>query len=269
MDLLARTERVEGGPARRETPEDAPQAVARTVAPDPVRPEVDEVESLALDTQVMVVATLDPALLPDAYPAYASPWRTGDSSTGSAGTVLRGVGPQTPPIEPLAPRLARTAEPQPTLYFFVPESIRHRVEIIVNDDSKRETLLEISPEPPLARGIHSVSLRDHGVDLPIGSKLSWSVVVVPYPQQRGKDVVSSVELRRIELPSELHSALNAAPPEHAANVYASHGFWYEALASLSEFAASHPEATELHERRAALLHQVGLDEAAAFERRGQ
>jgi hypothetical protein len=65
----------------------------------------------------------------------------------------------------------------------------------------------------------------------------------------------------------LESRLSAAPPARAAHLYAESGLWYDAFDRLSVWLAAEPGAALLHDHRAALLEQVGLAYAAAFERR--
>ena len=49
-------------------------------------------------------------------------------------------------------------------------------------------------------------------------------------------------------------------------LYAGAGIWYDAIDELSRLIAAQPENRELRIQRAALLEQVGLTEAAAFDR---
>jgi hypothetical protein len=49
-------------------------------------------------------------------------------------------------------------------------------------------------------------------------------------------------------------------------VYAASGYWYDAFDQLSAWLSGEPEVARLHAHRAALLDQVGLTDAARFER---
>jgi hypothetical protein len=73
-------------------------------------------------------------------------------------------------------------------------------------------------------------------------------------------------IQRREPPAQLGQRLEGAGPSRAAFIQAESGLWYDALASLAQGIAAAPAETGLHAQRAALLEQVGLKEAAAYDR---
>ena len=67
-------------------------------------------------------------------------------------------------------------------------------------------------------------------------------------------------------PRALAAQLNGASKSRLPFLYAEAGFWYDAIATLSEQIDANPADRDLREQRAALLEQVGLKAAAAYER---
>jgi hypothetical protein len=168
---------------------------------------------------------------------------------------------------PLAPaEVGQTIDPQPTLYYFVPERTLQPIEITISSRFEIDPLLEQRIEPPLEAGIHALSLADHGVELTPGTAVDWSLTLV---REEGRPTANPTTRARLELVAEepeLVAALEATPSEHAANIYAAHGLWYDAIDALSTFIEQHPDVATLHERRAALMDAQGLEDAAAFDR---
>jgi len=70
-------------------------------------------------------------------------------------------------------------------------------------------------------------------------------------------------------PWSIDSRLSSAPLARAAHLYAESGLWYDAFDQLSSWLATERGSALLRSHRAALLEQVELGDAAAFERRGE
>ena len=177
--------------------------------------------------------------------------------------MARSAGAGVPVPQVLAPaHVGRTSRESPTLYWFLPETTDLPVEVTVVDPDGAEPLLERTLAGPVAAGVHGVRLSDHGVRLSAGVEYQWFVSVVVDPARRSNDVVSGASIRR-EAPA---AALEAVPRQRLAHAHAEAGFWYDAFDQLSTWLVAEPDAALLHAHRAALLEQVGLDDAARYER---
>lgn len=183
--------------------------------------------------------------------------RVGGSSRGLA---------KLPAVAVLAPdHLGLTISEQPSLYWFVSRATAVRIEITLIDAQGLKPLVETSVvkvEP----GIHRFSLADFNVRLRPGEEYQWSVSLVPDESQRSTDVVSQGAVKLVAPPPELEPRLAGLAGEARAKALASAGIWYDALAALSEGISGAPADRGLRVKRAALLDQVGLKDAAAFER---
>lgn len=205
----------------------------------------------------------------DATFAYSPPMR-GSTSKGRVGGGTRGTGAgPAVTLEVLAPEHAGlTVSAQPTLYWFVSERIESDAELTIVDDTSVDPLLELKLTSPIEPGIHAVSLAEHGVKLKTGVPYQWFVAVVVDPSQRSYDVIAGGEIERVAQPSDLASQVQSAGTQGAPRVYAEAGIWYDALEKLSMQIGDRPGDAGLRQQRAALLDQVGLPGAAAYERSG-
>jgi hypothetical protein len=99
-----------------------------------------------------------------------------------------------------------------------------------------------------------------------GRTYRWFVSVIAGEAPGPDDAVASGSIRLVEVGDALEDDLRRAGTAGAADVYAKHGLWYDALASLSKRIDSSSRDSRLRERRAVLLEQVGLHSAASYDR---
>ncbi len=199
--------------------------------------------------------------------AYQPPMR-GSASSGRIGGGTRGAadGPSVT-LEVLAPDHAGlTVSAQPTLYWFVSQRIETDAELTIVDDTSVDPLLELKLTPPIEPGIHALSLEEHGIQLAPNVPYQWFVAVVVDPSQRSYDVIAGGEIERVAQTSELASQLRSVGTQETPQAYAEAGIWYDALDGLSTQIGNSPNDAGLRQQRAALLDQVGLPGAAAYER---
>ena len=199
--------------------------------------------------------------------AYQPPMR-GSASSGRGGGGTRGTadGPSVT-LEVLVPdHTGLTVSAQPTLYWFVSQRIETDAELTIVDDTSVDPLLELKLTPPIEPGIHALSLQEHGVQLEPNVPYQWFVAVVVDPSQRSFDVIAGGEIERVAQTSELASQLRSVATQETPQAYAEAGIWYDALDGLSTQIGNSPNDAGLRQQRAALLDQVGLPGAAAYER---
>jgi hypothetical protein len=164
-----------------------------------------------------------------------------------------------------------TLQEKPTIYWFASQPVDKPVELtITSTESLQDAakpLLEITLQPPLAKGIHAFRLSDHGVALKPGVEYQWFVAVVHNAAQRSNDVIAGGTIKRVT-DSPVQAQLKQASPAQLPAIYAEAGIWYDAIDQLSRQISANQSDRQLRDRRAALLEQVGLREAAAFDRGG-
>jgi len=198
---------------------------------------------------------------------YKPPLRGAPLTRVGGGT--RGMG-NVLAVNVLAPsETGLTTQEKPTIYWFASQAVDKPVEITITSTESLQAaatpVFEITLQPPLAKGIHAFRLADHGVALKPGVEYQWFVAVVRNPAQRSNDVLAGGTIKRVT-DSPVQSQVKQAPPAQLAALYAEAGIWYDAIDQLSRQISADQKNRQLRERRAALLEQVGLREAAAFDR---
>jgi len=198
--------------------------------------------------------------------AYKPPMRGAPATRVGGGT--RSVGAALT-VNVLAPSdTGYTTQEKPTIYWFVSQQIDKPVELTLTSNESLQAaskpMLEITLKPPVAKGIHALRLADHGIILKPDVEYQWFVAVVRDPAQRSNDSIAGGTIKRVADSNAVQSQLKQTSQAQWAAVYAEAGIWYDAIDTLSKQIDSGN--SQLRAQRAALLEQVGLREAAAFDR---
>ncbi len=197
--------------------------------------------------------------------AYKAP--AGDLKPRRVAGNARGAVQSLPSVLVLAPdHLALTVSERPTLLWFLSAPTSAPVEIALVDPRRTAPVLERTVSGERA-GIQAFRLDDGAAGLEPGVAYEWSVALVVDPAQRSRDVVTAGAVMRVDPTPGVRDALAGGDADRRAALLAGEGIWYDALAALSDALAQRPGDGRLRGRRAALLEQAGLPEAAAFEQR--
>lgn len=181
--------------------------------------------------------------------------RVGGASRGAqdSGLVLSILAPE-------GTGLTRRA--QPTLYWYSSKALATPLEFTLNDEQSIKPLVELKI-PAAQPGIHALKLN---YTLKPEVEYQWSLAAVADPDQRAGDTIASGTIKQVQPSAPLAAQLKQASLREQPFLYAQEGFWYDAIATLSEQIDAHPADRGLREQRAALLEQVGLKTAAAYDR---
>ena len=206
-----------------------------------------------------------PAADPVTYkpPMRGAPLTRVGGGTRTAGAVLT--------LNVLAPGdTGYTTQEKPTIYWFVSEQVDSAVELTITSNASLQEAatptFEITLQPPIAKGVHALRFADHGITLKPGVEYQWFVAVVRNPAQRSNDTIAGGTIKRVADTDAVELQLKQTSSAQWPAVYAEAGIWYDAIDQLSKGIAADRGNRQLHEQRAALLEQVGLREAAAFDR---
>ena len=214
----------------------------------------------ALSLSLLVFATALPELkaaTDPAAPVYMPPLR-GAPATRIGGGV-RGPGTALPAIAVLAPDHAGwTADPQPTLYWYLSKQVPVRVELTLIDERGIEPLVEKSLPAPAQAGIQAFSLKDIGVTLKPEQEYRWHVALVVDAKQRSSDVIASGTIRLTPLADTVKAKLAQGAESERPAIYAAEGYWYDAVDALMRLIRTAPEDARLRAHLASLLEQVGI-----------
>lgn len=196
---------------------------------------------------------------------YVPPMRGAPASRVGGGS--RGVGDDAPKLSVLSPdHTGLTIQEQPTLYWYVSKPVVAHFEVTVINDQLVDPLVDKDFSVPTKAGIQRLRLADFGVKLKPNVEYRWYVSLIVDPAQRSNDIIASGTIQRILPSQELQEKLAHADKKAQVGIYAEAGVWYDALSSISDLITAKPEERALREQRAELLEQVGLEEAASYDR---
>jgi Domain of Unknown Function (DUF928) len=201
---------------------------------------------------------------------YNAPLR-GAPATRVGGGTRSAAATKSVQLSVLAPSdTGYTTRDKPTIYWYVSETLQKPVELTITSNESLEAAskpaFELTLQPPIARGVHALSLEQHGVVLKPGVEYQWFVALVGNAAQRSNDVIAGGTIKRVAETDAVRSRLKEAGAASRPALYAGAGIWYDAIDEISRLISAQPENRELRAQRAALLEQVGLTEAAAFDR---
>ncbi len=135
----------------------------------------------------------------------------------------------------------------------------------ITEKDALKPLVEARLSPLEKPGIQCIRLADHGIQLRPNVLYKWFVAVITDTDRRSRDILSGGMIEVVAASPELSAKINQAPKAQLPFVLAEEGFWYDALAGVSDRIAGAPKDLPLRKQRAALLEQVGLNEAAEFD----
>ena len=152
-----------------------------------------------------------------------------------------------------------TTRAQPELNWFMSKATGP-LEFSLVDSWTQHTVFQKQFTPQQNDGVHSFKLADFGVTLEPSVRYEWRIAMVA-----ADDTLVSGKIRYIEPSLPLQTALEQADADEYAAIYARQGIWYDAIAALSRQIAENPRDLVLWQQRAALLEQVELPKAAAYD----
>jgi len=201
----------------------------------------------------------------DNTPVYKPPLR--GSPGGRVGGGTRGASLEAPvSLSVLVPdHVGLTLQAQPNLYWFISRKPAHPIEFTLTEKDAVKPVLEARLKPMDKAGIQRIPLADHGVQLRPNVLYKWFVAVITDPDRRSRDILSGGMIEVVSASPELSARLAQTPKARLPFALAEGGLWYDALAGVSDMIDAAPKDLTLRKQRAALLDQVGLNEAAEFD----
>jgi len=197
---------------------------------------------------------------------YKPPARAGNIPARVSGGA-RGGGTDAVLIAVVPNHVALTTQSQPSLFWFQSKPAKAKFELTVVEPKKPKPLVSLTAPEADKPGIHRVKLAKYKVELQPDVAYEWSVAIVPDAENRSRDVIAKGVIKRIKPPGDLANRVAQMGDVERAAAYAEAGIWYDAFESLSNAIEAHPDDASLRAQRASLLHQVGLSEAAALDKK--
>lgn len=167
----------------------------------------------------------------------------------------------------LAPTtLSLSLSDAPMLYWYLPKNTDApvRFTLLHEDPSITDPILDIDLGLYPSAGIYAVPLENYGIVLEDNQRYAWSVALSP----ADGNVRSTVAQSWFEhSPSaNIVDFMGTMSPLDQITYLASKGYWYDAIETVSARIQADDRSASWYEIRAHLLDQVGLKQAAAFDR---
>ena len=177
--------------------------------------------------------------------------------------LMRSAATGLPEVVAVAPdHVGLTVSASPALHWRLSSRTDRPLVVTVVDPKRQQTLLDTRLRGPQRRGYGGISLSKHGVSLQPGRTYQWFVSVLAGAASAPNDPVASGLIERVSKSPQLAASLRAAGPAGAAQAYAKHGIWYDAVDALSQRIVRFPKDLALRAQRESLVKQVGLPEAS-------
>lgn len=158
-----------------------------------------------------------------------------------------------------------TGSEYPTFFFYIPdvnlELVDTAVLILMNSDEEVVYQKEVklnSPDKVVSIDFYnSLGLPP----LKIGEPYYWAFSIIFKGESNHVPFVSGW-IKRVSVNSKLQHELDTALPQEKPDIYASNGFWHDALTSLAKLRCSYPNDATYRFDWESLLQQVGLPKIA-------
>ena len=205
------------------------------------------------------ITEVDPGM-----PTYNAPHQV--TPRARIGGTLRGSGEKDPAVAALVPdHVGFTVKQHPALNWFLSTHTSLPIRFTLIDERSIRALVEQSIAAPKQAGVHAVKLEDLGFALQANIQYRWYISVIKDVDSPSRDIVTGGMIERCEFSECLVLGAMTTCTRDAVMLSASKGFWYDAMACLSDLIESDPADTGLRKQRAALLKQVGLHEVAEWD----
>lgn len=148
-----------------------------------------------------------------------------------------------------------TTTSNPSFWFYVPYSSKINAEFALQDirgNIVYQTPVSLSGKP----GIVNISLASTAVSLKIGQQYHWYFNIYCQPEQPPISIDGWIQRNSVN--SVQKTLLEKATPQQRLTIYASNGYWYDALTTASGLRRNDPKNTDW----TTLLQAVGLADIA-------
>jgi hypothetical protein len=214
-------------------------------------------ESAIQSTTTVAANAMDPDM-----PVYKP--RKESRPRARLGGRIRGEG-QDPEVAALVPdHVAFSGKQKPTLYWYLSQPTTLPIRFTLNDMRVARPVVDASISSPLQSGIHRIQLQDYGLSLEADVQYMWAISLIRDPESPSQDIASGGIIETVEYAEACMLGPCICKREDVYR-YAKEGFWYDAIACISDLIEAVPKDRALRALRASLLEQAGLYEVARWD----
>ncbi|MGH7250997.1 MAG: DUF928 domain-containing protein [Nitrospiraceae bacterium] len=207
-----------------------------------------------------------PAPIEPTMPVYKP--RKGTGLRGRVDGGFRGGKEGEPVLRVLAPadHVGETVKKSPALYWYLSQTTSFPIVFTLEDTRHFKPVLQVTLKAPTSPGVQMIRLADYEKTLEEEVQYRWHIAVRIDPESPSKDIHAMGIIERIPYTEALFLGRSCRDPRDAVCLYAEAGLWYDAIMVISDLITANPNDRVLRLQRAALLHQVGLDDVAEYDR---
>ena len=158
-----------------------------------------------------------------------------------------------------------TTQIQPVIYWFVSQPVSEPfqfVEFVLNSEQSISPVLRTRLPSVTKSGIQRLQLSDYGINLQTDTEYTWSIALVPDPESRSHDFVSSGKIKYIKPKKELQRRVRESSPDQHPYIFSQAGFWYDAIAAIIYQKEKYPKDTLHRNNLISLMEQAELQQIA-------
>lgn len=179
---------------------------------------------------------------------------------------MRGRDGDDPAVAALVPdHVGITIKQHPVLNWFVSKPTTAPITFTLIDERAIQALVEKSIISPVKAGVQAIRLQDIEFGLEPNVQYRWYISLSKDADSPSRDIVTGGMIERCLFSECLFLDAPMSCSQDAVMETAAKGFWYDAMACLSDLIDANPADANLRRQRAALLKQVGLHEVAEWD----
>lgn len=154
-----------------------------------------------------------------------------------------------------------TTQAQPVMYWYVSKPISkpfQNIEFVLNSEQSIAPVLRTNLPSVTKSGIQKIQLSDYDVSLKADVEYNWSIALIPNPESRSHDFVTSGKIKYIKPKEELQRRVRNSSIDQRPYIFSESGFWYDAIASIIHQTEEYPRVTLYRNNLISLMDQAEL-----------
>jgi hypothetical protein len=168
------------------------------------------------------------------------------------------------PLIPTNKEAQLTTAANPTLYFYIPQTPQpiQGMEFVLRDNQSVTPLYRKTFQPIGQAGIVSVKIPAQQASLQTGKSYTWAFSMICDARNRDQDMFLQGKIERVQDENIAEQIRETNQPLDQAIIYATAGFWENALSTLVNLRHQRPNDAEVKKYWTDLLESVQLTEVA-------
>lgn len=169
-------------------------------------------------------------------------------------------------VIPLVPskEAQQTTKAHPTFFFYIPKTVKpiEGLEFVLRNEDNTETIYKQTFPPVEQAGIISITPPANQPSLKAGQEYTWGFSMICNANSRDQDQYLEGKIELMQDENIAAQIQETTKPLDSAVLYATAGFWENALSIVADLRRQNPKDPEIKQYWADLLKSVDLEEVA-------